>query len=285
LATPQYPVYFSIKASFFQGICLGFVVLYLSMNNERIVSYDIFRGVLLIGMMVFHVLVNLTPIKFNQELFYWIPMGFIMFLGVILGQFLVGKTRKKVFLGFKILIIFLIGNLGNFATGASFLYLLRGNQALFSFEILLPMSALIFLSIFLDRALFKWKFFLLFLFLLLVLLQLADFYSYNLAFLVYGLIGYFLGAGLNLDSAVSNVSGRFRWVVLFLAIAPFFLVKLFGLVDFVVAIQVLALFALCAWIFKKSQTLYFLGKNSLVLYVAHIVIIRVILFAAQKGSF
>ncbi len=120
---------------------------------------------------IFHILVNLTGWVFEQEFFYWVPMGFILFLGVVLGQFLVGKTFKKLSLGFKLLVLFLGFNAPTFYGGVHFADFLRGDSTLFSFEILLPMAVLIFSTILWDQIRSGWKILLGFSFGLLLILN------------------------------------------------------------------------------------------------------------------
>ncbi len=246
------------------------------MPQPRIQSYDVFRGVLLLGMVIFHGLVNFTTLPFNQELFYWVPLGFVLFLGVVLGQFLVGRSAKKLSLGLKLLALFLIFNVPNFLSSEfSWEALVRGDQTIFSFEILLPMALLIFSTMGLDHFKRMWGALLALCFGALILMYFLEFYSYNLAFLIYGWIGYALALGSNLDSLAKK-----PWVwlpALIVGVAPSFLVYYFGLVDAAIVLQVLSLYVLSTLVFGNSKGLIFLGKHSLVLYVAHILIIRVAL--------
>lgn len=244
---------------------------------ERILSYDIFRGILLIAMVIFHVMVNLTNLQFDQSFFYWIPMGFIMFLGVILGQFLRDKSAKKINLALKLLLIFLGLNIYNFLTkDFGVLDLIKGDQTLFSFEILFPMSILIFSTLLLDPLREKWKTCLAICFFLLILMNHYSLFYYNLSFLLYGLLGYFLSIGVNLDQLARRYQGfRYASLFLFLTVA-LFLLQFVEIFDFILVFQVLALYFLSTILFKKSGLLTLLGKHSFALYISHILVIRFI---------
>lgn len=241
-------------------------------KKTRIFSYDVFRGVLLVGMVVFHVVVNLTPLQFNQELFYWVPLGFVLFLGVVLGRFLRGRTAKKFGLAVKLLAVFLVGNVLNFRSKEIGFYdFLIGDPQIFSFEILAPMTAVILMSIALDKIGKGWALGLL-LFLALPVLQYFEIHSYNLAFGIYGLIGYFIGRSFDLDGWTEKKI----WMVpaCVLAVGVFGVIRFFGLFDFLVVLQVLGLYFLSAFALGNNRILSILGRHSLLLYVAHIVLIK-----------
>lgn len=242
------------------------------MQKERVLSYDVFRGVLLIGMVVFHVIVNLTNLQFNQELFYWVPLGFVLFLGVVLARFLRGKSVKKIRLALKLLLIFVVGNVPNLLNKPiEFKDFLVGDPALFSFEILFPMVVVILASAVLDRAK-QTKTLLVLSFIALISLYFLKIDSYNLHFSLYGLIGYFIARDFDLNSYLQN-----KWmnvVSVVLSVVPFFVVQYFGFFPLLIVLQVLAMFFLCNLIFGGSKTLVLLGKRSLMLYVAHVIIIR-----------
>jgi len=250
------------------------------MKKERITSYDVFRGLLLVGMVVFHLAVNLSDIKFDQNYFYLVPLGFMLFLGVILGRFLGGRSKKVMILGAKLAVIFIVFNIPNFIsknyTPAQFVI---GDQGIFSFEILLPMSAMAFASIGLSRlAKGRLAAVVLVLALLSVLtyLYVIDVYSYNLSFLIYGAVGYLIGKNLDLDGIARMMSGWAFLVVILASLAPFLAIGRFGIVEILVVLQVLALYFLAARVFGENKFLILLGKNSLVLYVLHIVLIRIV---------
>ncbi len=250
------------------------------MKGERITSYDAFRGLLLVGMVVFHLVVNLSNLEFNQNYFYWVPLGFMLFLGVILGKFLDGKNKKIITLGIKLAAIFFILNIPNFITKNSTpLQLIIGDQKIFSFEILLPMSAAIFASIGLNKFIKNYKTALivsLSLLSFLTYLYLINIYSYNLSFLIYGIIGYLIGKNLDLDNISKKISKNTIPTVILALIVPFFIINYAGIVEGLIILQVLALYFLTAKIFNKNKFLIILGKQSLSLYVLHIVLIKTI---------
>ncbi|MBI2634888.1 hypothetical protein HYW82_04450 [Candidatus Peregrinibacteria bacterium] len=242
------------------------------MQNFRILSYDVFRGILLIGMVVFHVLVNLTSFRFNQELFYWVPLGFVLFLGVILARFLTDKFLKKIKLAAKLLIIFLAFNIPNFLhNDIHFSDFIIGSSRLFSFEILMPMVLVIMLSLLLDK-IKKSGLMLCFLFPALIALNYSGIDSYNLLFTIYGLIGYFVGKNFDLNGYAKNKLS-FAAAILFSAV-PFFIIQYFQLFDFIVVAQVLAMYFLCKFLLGNNHLMAELGRYSLFLYVAHIVLIK-----------
>jgi len=154
-----------------------------------------------------------------------------------------------------------------------------GDQGIFSFEILLPMSAMAFASIGLSRlAKGRLAAVVLVLALLSVLtyLYVIDVYSYNLSFLIYGAVGYLIGKNLDLDGIARMMSGWAFLVVILASLAPFLAIGRFGIVEILVVLQVLALYFLAARVFGENKFLILLGKNSLVLYVLHIVLIRIV---------
>lgn len=251
-------------------------------RKVRVQSYDVFRGVLLVGMVVFHVIVNLTRLEFNQELFYWVPLGFVLFLGVVLGKFLVGRFGKKIKLSAKLLGIFLLGNVLNFwKNDISWRDFVLGSRDLFSFEILLPMIVVIVLSLLLDKIRLNKALFwgaLAGLCLTLIIFQYFGIDSYNLLFGWYGLIGYFAGRSLDLDRILNNRSWRVLiWVfALLFAVIPFLVIQYWQLFDALIVMQVVAMYFLFNFVFDRNRILVVLGKYSLVLYVGHIVLIKIL---------
>ena len=253
---------------------------YGTMEKERITSYDAFRGLLLIGMVTFHLTVNLSNIEFNQNYFYWVPLGFMLFLGVILGKFMDGKNKKVITLGIKLAVIFLILNIPNFISkNYTPTQLIIGDQKIFSFEILLPMGIATFASIGLNKFVKNHKSALivsLALLSTLTYLHIINIYSYNLSFLIYGIIGYLIGKNLDLDSISKKISSKTFLVVIFVLLIPFFVINRAGIIEILLILQVLALYFLTAKIFNKNKYLIILGKQSLSLYILHIVIIKIV---------
>lgn len=249
--------------------------------KERVMSYDVFRGILLIGMVVFHVLVNLTPLQFNQKLFYWVPLGFVLFLGVILARFLRNKNNKKIKLALKLMAIFLIFNLPVLMSqNFSLSDLVQGDQKIFSFEILLPMAAVILLTVpiekikkkKLDDSRYETKVALIIaisIFAVLVALDLTGIYFYNLNFTLYGLLGYY--AAMQTDLNTLPARKKYLPFAVLIATAPFFLPYS---PDYVTMIQVFAMYLLTGALIGKNTPLALLGRYSLFLYVAHIIAIK-----------
>jgi|GEM_PF-2096613 len=250
------------------------------MTEERITSYDVFRGILLIGMIVFHLLVNLTNITFDQNYFYWVPLGFMLFLGIIIGKFLAGRNKKIITIGIKLAAIFIILNIPNFISkNFTLTQLIIGDQKIFSFEILLPMSILTFISIGLNKFIKTYKTALITgiaLLSIITYLYLINIYSYNLSFIIYGIVGYFIGKNLDLDSISKNLYNRIFLKVSIIALIPFFIINHTGIIEILVITQVLAFYFITAKIFNKNKLLTVLGKHSLFLYVFHIVIIKIV---------
>ncbi|MEK7085942.1 MAG: hypothetical protein AAB953_02920 [Patescibacteria group bacterium] len=252
------------------------------MRGERITSYDAFRGLLLVGMVIFHLIVNLSNLEFNQNYFYWVPLGFMLFLGIILAKFLDGKNKKIITLGIKLLAIFLILNIPNFISkNYTPSQLIIGDQKIFSFEILLPMSIATFASIGLNKFIKTHKIALItsiILLSILTYLYLTNIHSYNLSFLIYGIIGYLIGKNLDLDNISKNISKKTFLIVILASIIPFFTINSAEIIEILIILQVLALYFLTAKIFNKNKFLIVLGKHSLFLYIFHIVVIKIALF-------
>lgn len=244
--------------------------------NQRVVSYDIFRGFLLVVMVVFHVLTNLTDLVFNHEYFYFVALGFVLFLGVICGRFLRDKTKKKLMISGKLAAIFLIFNSYRFfAEDFQLLELVKGNSQLFSFEILVPMVAGILLTIVFDRVKIKSEILIFGLVLILALLYHFDLYFYNLNYTIYCLIGYFVGRQYDLDAWPKKKIGLVFSGVL-IALLPFVYIRYFGIFDLLILVQVFGMYFLLKILISNNQSLFLIGKHSLVLYVGHIVLLKLI---------
>lgn len=244
------------------------------MQNTRIASYDIFRGVLLLGMVIFHILVNFTNVQFNQKLFYWVPLGFILFLGIILHNFLKNKTLKKFKLSIKLLIIFIVGNIPNFLDkNISFLNFILGDSSLFSFEILMPIVLVILISPLLDKIKYG-KFFLCISFITLIVLNYLNIDFYNINFFIYGVAGYFIASIFNLDNLLKNK--LYVPVSIVFSVGGFLVTQYCQFFDFVIILQVLGMYFLTNYLLKNNSILFKLGKHSLFLYVAHIVLIKIL---------
>ncbi len=249
-------------------------------KQQRIESYDVYRGLLLTAMVVFHVLVNLTSISFDQHFFYWVPMGFVIFLGVIAARFLRNRTKKKLILALKILICFLVFNIPNyFIANFSPSSLIIGDQSVLSFEILMPMALVLLLSIPLDYAVNRFAGKAIGIGLAAILSAIAimnvyGFYSYNLAFLLYGLVGYSVAAGKDLHQAAQKLNPMLSALSLLICFIPF-LMLLFGIFyDFLFIPTVFAAYFLMARHVPRNSYLAWLGYHSFFIYVAHIFVIK-----------
>ncbi len=279
--------------------------------KNRVYSYDVFRGILVVGMVVYHILTNLTSFEINHTYFRWVSVGFILFLGVILGQFLSTKISKVSQLSLKLFALFLIGNFtlisnlpSNYSTLAN--DIIFGDQGLFTFEILLPMvlTSIFFVSIShpkfpllrgwfaegkVEDVFFKRNSFFAILFSISILGLfwtefLADDYYYNIIYFFYGLAGLSLGSFINLDNFKNHfklkTTNLFYWLNLFFLIFTFlFEGEILGYsLDFLSVFQVLSFYLLFSNIpvLKKNQTLEWIGKQSLLIYIIHIILIKLI---------
>jgi hypothetical protein len=280
-------------------------------SKKRIYSYDVFRGVLVVGMIVYHILTNLTTLDINHTYFRWVSVGFILFLGIILGQFLSQKTSKILNLNLKLLGLFL---LGNFALILNLYSIYRslpndiifGDQGLFTFEILLPMILVSAFFLLISHpkfpllrgwlaegkagdVLFKRSFFFAILFSISILGLfwtefLASDYYYNIIYFLYGLAGLSLGLVLNLDNFKNHfkfkTTNPFYWLNLFFLIFTFLVEgEILGYsLDFLSVFQVMSFYLLFSNIpvLEKNQTLEWLGKQSLLIYIIHIILIKLI---------
>jgi uncharacterized membrane protein len=244
----------------------------------RIQSYDIYRGLLLTAMVVYHVVANLTPLRFDLRYSYWIPMGFVLFLGVILARFLQNKTRKKLWLAAKVLAAFFVLNIPKYLdTEFTFARLVRGDLYFFSFEVLLPMGLLVLVSVALDGTK-RFAYPLAGLtFGCIVVLNLIGFDSYNLAFLLYGLVGYFLALEVDLHALAVRLQGRCAVPLALVSALPFVLLAFDNFFDFLFVLQVIACFFLFTRLVPSNRALSFVGRQSFVIYIAHIIIIKLIM--------
>ncbi|MFC1616324.1 hypothetical protein ACFL21_04235 [Patescibacteria group bacterium] len=246
-------------------------------TKSRIISYDLYRGILLIAMVIFHVAANLSRIPFNHELFYWIPAGYTLFLGVILGQFLKKRSKKCFKLGIKLLILFLIPNLIILIKNPEhLLQLFPGNIEIFSFEILLPMSIITFLTIPSQKIPSKIiPFFLGTLLMATLALDILNINYYNLSFIIYGLIGYSAAISWNLDNQFKKFQELFIIFFSIITIGIFWYTSKYGISHFLITLQCFTIyFALKLTL--KTKFLTKIGADSLFLYIAHIVIIKII---------
>jgi len=256
--------------------------------SHRFSSYDIFRGILIIGMIFFHTFANFYSQSFNQNLYYWIPVGFMIFLGIIVGEFLSNKPNKTFKIGLKLITVFCCFNVFNIYINFSNISLLDfifGNQQIFSMEILLPMSIFLFLVNLIN--LFKYKtnnkqhnkllkiIFLLIILLTIIISDFINFYSYNLLFILYGLIGYLIPKILNIHYWVDYINtNKFKILNILLIIISFLFIYYENMYRIIAVFQVILLY-IC---FSDLYCLVFkhMGYNSFFIYVFHIILIKLI---------
>jgi uncharacterized membrane protein len=249
-----------------------------SESARRVQSYDIYRGLLLTAMVVYHVVANLTPVRFDLRYSYWIPMGFVLFLGVILARFLQNKTRKKLWLAAKVLAAFFVLNIPNYLDpGFTLARLARGDLYFFSFEVLLPMGLLVLVSIALDRTGRFAPLLALLAFACVVFLSVIGFDSYNLSFLLYGLIGYFVALRVDLHALAVAQNSRLAVPLVLVSALPFVLLTLGHFLDYLFVLQVIACYFLLTRLVPRNRPLSFVGRQSFVIYIAHIILIKVIM--------
>lgn len=257
---------------------------------QRIESYDIFRGFLLLAMVFYHILVNFF-VPNPLPIFYWISTGFIVFLGVVVGQFLLQKPKQILTLFTKLFSIYLLTNLAliwirHLDLNRWLQGLILGDQEVTVFEILLPMSFVLLLagsgkwwSRFWPKQIPKIWFIVLPITLLLWLNSI-DYYWYNLIYISYGLAGLILGWSLNLDfwqkKIITTKYIQFSAFFGFLIIIVLQIVLQKNLYLLTFASVILLYFSSTSWLNCFNKSLTFLGKNSLTIYIFHILLIKLI---------
>lgn len=255
--------------------------------KQRIYSYDVFRGVLILAMVIVHVWVNFFAHSLNPGLYYWIPVGFMLFLGVILGQFLKNKPKKVIGFAVKLLAVFFLFNIPVFFNNAQILSwkdFLMGNQAFFSLEILFPMGVFALFCVLFQwfwekvgvksKKLNSWLL-LIFLLSLIFISDFVDYYSYNFVFFLYAGCGYLIGTTWNLNEiALQLTSSRWFYVNIVLLVVSFFMILWFPLLRIEAVLQTVGIYLLFSSL--RSNVLIFLGKHSFVIYVGHIVVIKIV---------
>ena len=245
--------------------------------KKRLTSFDIFRGVLVLGMIVFHVIYNLSIFQPSVFMLYWIPVGFMMFFGIVIGQFLMKKRKKLLLLAAKLAGIFFLFNSLRFSQ-VSLQDVLLGNQQIFSFEILWAMALTLVVIAAFSKSLELRIVRLLILFASiagLVFLDFYDWYSYNAIFILFGIFSVCLGSIVSLDDIQKSITKNQNIILIFIAGLLSFLAYYLEL-RFLVVLQVFALYFLTIFLFQDNEKLEFLGKNSLFIYVFHIVLIQLI---------
>jgi len=147
---------------------------------------------------------------FVERFFLWIPAGFVFFSGLVAGEVLWEKKSAWYFVrrAIQLLGIFIIANLfivvvikkGSFVHFPEDFF--WGDQTSSSFEILVPIALTMLLAPVLARIPSSLGILWGILFLLTVDIFRMDgiFYSYNLQFLILGMLGFFFGRESSLDS-------------------------------------------------------------------------------------
>lgn len=140
------------------------------------------------------------------------------------------------------------------------------------------MSLLILLSIPMDRLIKHSICGALISFIAIIILNLSGFYSYNLAFLLYGLVGYFLSLKLDLHSIATEQKNRQSIFALLICIIPFIILAFGNFYDFLFIPEIFAVYFLIVRVLPREQILSFLGRNSFYIYIGHIFIIKAITY-------
>jgi len=234
-------------------------------------------------MILFHALANYSTISFNMETFYWVAAGFIFFLGIVLSEFLKPHPSKILKIANKLLFIFLIFNATNFLNPNFQLKdLILGNQELFSFEILFPMAILAYLSIGIYRS--KHQKVLasiigLVAIATLVILDAFHLYTYNISMLAHGLIGLSTASLFSLEHQTLKTNPYLTLPAsLTIWALSLYLTNKFGLSQLLVLTTIISSYIFTAVSLqpftKISQTAVSIGKNSLFIYVFHVILIK-----------
>ena len=243
----------------------------------RVLSYDIYRGLLLTAMVFYHIIANFTSFNRDPRFSYWIPMGFVLFLGVILARFLQNRTRKKLWLAMKVLAAFFLLNIPKYLDPEfRLLGLVRGHFYFFSFEVLLPMGLLILVSIPLDRTKRVALPLAALAYAGIVAMSLTGFESYNLSFLLCGLVGYFVALRVDLHAVAVAQKAWYATPLVLVSAVPFILLGFGHYFDFLFVLQVMACYFLLTRLVPRNGLFTFVGQHSFVIYIAHIVAIRII---------
>ncbi len=296
------------RAHIFEFLCMAKI--------QRLFSYDFFKGILIVGMIFAHVFYVFDGnAQFLERFFLWIPAGFVFFSGVLAGEVLWGKKSSWYFIrrAVQLLGIFIVANLFVLAISKKISFFefsedfIWGNQGATSFEILIPLALTILLvpllGLFPPSLGILWG---------IIFLLTADiarmegvFYSYNLQFLIIGILGFFFGRESSLENLRKSFVNLFpkanmviMGLVFWLFIGSAYLGK--GIVLEVFSFwtfQIVILFGIFLGlpnIFKSRPNipkpfirrfLEPLGVFSLFLYLFHILVIQALQFLMPKLVF
>lgn len=255
------------------------------MSIQRIITLDIFRGILVLGMIVFHSSFHLFNGEVNQNLFHWVPTGFVLFAGILIGNVLRDRKTTEYFFyrGLKLLLFVALLNLPLWIryevppVEIMRLFLL-GNPSFSAFEILIPIALVIMTAGVLLRIprLIGIVFFTS----ILLLMDVLQSHHFTFKFYTIGALGVFLGQ-MNVSPLLLSFSKKTG--ALFAAIGSFLLFYLLSVIPAVWTLQVILALLLFGWLpffLQKNKKLesfcVLLGKYSLFLYIFHVAVIRVL---------
>jgi hypothetical protein len=249
----------------------------------RIGAFDVYRGILVIGMIVFHTWFHLFDGSPPSILFHWVPSGFVLCTGILLGMVLSQKkTGSQIFWrGLKLFLIFLALNIpvwiyekiSFYRISVSFI---MGNASFSSFEILLPIAITIMISPLLLR--FRWIWIGSFLaFLGLFLLDIFQYFPFTLKFLLIGILGIFLGRIPIFRGILQrNSSSKFGLITLCLLILLLLSLAFPTSWTIPMLLSIFLLLGISSFQNSGSQTLIFFGQYSLILYIFHVALLQIL---------
>ncbi len=252
---------------------------------SRIQSLDTSRGVLVCGMIVFHVLLHLYQGSVRAAFLAFIPAGFLLFSGVLVSNVL--QERKTTFQivvrGTKLLVLFLLCNLilwlhSPFPLKEMAMSLIYANPQTMSFEILVPIAWTVILSpVFLRlhprftsiSALSG-----------LLMLDLTQTFPFTLKFFIIGVLGIGIGKQriLRFLSTDDRMSDRNAIIVALFSAILYMLLGMWNhsswvLQTFFVVVAFSSLPTFIVRSHRLASALSLLGRHSLFLYVFHVMLI------------
>ncbi len=254
-------------------------------KTKRLAELDIFRGFLVLGMIVFHSWLHLYEEKIPEAYFHFVPTGFVLFAGILIGKVLSGrKTSFQIYTrGLKLFIIFLLLNVPFWIVGKISLYriavsFIQGNPTFSSFEILLPIALTIISAPFFLKLRPPSLFFLIGL-LGLGMLDLFQYFPYTVKFFIIGVMGIFFGRSDLLNYFLRAEKDKLRICISFFLSA--ILVLSLPSLPLSWSLQMILTLSLFLWVpyvlekipGMRSMLMNF-GKYSLILYIFHVVLIQ-----------
>ncbi len=185
-------------------------------KTTRIISYDLFRGVLVIAMISYHVFANLH----NSTISHWLSLarvsiGFVYITWIITWQFLLEKKKKQWSIISKLLSIYIITNIiigiqSNHTRQTIIETIISGQQNTTSFEILLPISLTIFIGSirgkYSKKSQKKTLVSIAIIIALLLTIDQLGIYIFSMNFTLYGILGTLIGAHYKRE----NISTKLR---------------------------------------------------------------------------